>query len=86
MSNETSPPAYPLLHICLAGSTFQLVVTSLLRAGWTLGRIVCIFMVWLTIFAIMGVLLWSGGYMVTPFFFEPSPRMSNAHPARAYTM
>ncbi|CAM9357557.1 unnamed protein product, partial [Hapterophycus canaliculatus] len=38
----------------------QLVVTSLLRAGWTLGRIVCIFMVWLTIFAIMGVLLWSG--------------------------
>ncbi|CAM9490330.1 unnamed protein product [Ectocarpus fasciculatus] len=38
----------------------QLVVTSLLRAGWTLGRIVCIFMVWLSIFAIMGVLLWSG--------------------------
>lgn len=36
------------------------MVTSLFRAGWTLGRIVCIFVVWLTIFAIMGVLLWSG--------------------------
>lgn len=45
------PPRLPLS---------QLVVTSLLRAGWTLGRIVCIFLVWLTIFAIMGVLLWSG--------------------------
>lgn len=41
-------------------ATYQLVVTSLFRAGWTLGRIVCIFLVWLTIFAIMGVLLWSG--------------------------
>lgn len=47
-------PCMPFPAIC------QLVVTSLFRAGWTLGRIVCIFLVWLTIFAIMGVLLWSG--------------------------
>ncbi|CAN0099659.1 unnamed protein product [Ascophyllum nodosum] len=40
----------------------QLVVTSLFRAGWTLGQIICIFLVWLTIFAILGVLLWSGRF------------------------
>lgn len=48
----------------------QLVVTSIFKAGWTLGRIGCIFVVWLTIFAIMGVLLWSGerNLNVTPLF------------------
>lgn len=51
---------YPDRWVPSVVTILQLVVTSLFRAGWTLGRIVCIFVVWLGIFAIMGVLLWSG--------------------------
>lgn len=36
----------------------QLVVSSLLQSGWTLGKIILIFFFYLLIFSVMGVVLW----------------------------